>query len=260
MSAEGVRVATRVSFITAVHPHRTDHLLDTAASIHSVRRLLLANGVEADWVLAVDGPSADPATVSQARADHVLQLSARHGVSAARNIALAASTGDWVFPLDADDVLDIAGFASLFDAEIPHDIAWVASNRRWLDDSSRTPRWIVEDRTWRRHELEEQWTSPFPFHPNNVLVRRSVALAVFGWPALEANEDLAFCLNVSACGQGAGVRHVTVLYRRWPGQTIRGEGYRDAKVRSFSAIEAAVNARRSLNGMAAIRAPRPSTD
>lgn len=255
MTAAGL---PRVSFLTAAHPRRTDFLHETAESVAALRSRLLPHGIGIEWCLVVDGPGADGATVDKAGPDRVLSLPIVQGVSAARNHALAASTGEWVFPLDADDVLDVDGFEEVVATPYPDGTAWVATNRRWLDDLSRTPRWIDQPRRWRRYQLEEEWVSPFPFHPNNIMVRRSVALATFGWPGLGVNEDVGFCLNVAAAGPGLTLPAVTVLYRRWPGQTIVRTGYHDAKVHAFATIEAAVNARRGRVGLPPISAPRPS--
>ncbi|MFF3432116.1 glycosyltransferase family 2 protein [Streptomyces sp. NPDC002602] len=248
----------QISLITAAHPQRLDHLPDTSRSIEEVRRRLNRTGTAVEWIVVVDGPGADQGLVSQVKADRVHQLPIAQGVSAARNHGLAMSRGEWVFPVDADDMLDANGFESLATQAFDKDIVWVATNRLWLDDRSHTPRWINDIRRWRQFELEEEWTSPFPFHPNNMMVRRNAALAHFGWPGLGVNEDVGYCLLASAVGAGLSLPISTLLYRRWEGQTIRTKGYHEAKVHAFQTMEAVINARRLQAGLPPIKAPSPS--
>ncbi|MGI5401462.1 glycosyltransferase family 2 protein [Streptomyces sp. CA-135486] len=248
----------KVSLITAAHPQRLDHLPETSRSIEEVRRRLTRAGVAVEWIVVIDGPGADEGCVSHMLADRVHRLPIAQGVSSARNHGLAMSRGVWVFPVDADDMLDADGFESLVTRTFDEDIMWVATNRCWLDDLSPTPRWISAVRRWRQYELEEEWTSPFPFHPNNIMVRRITALSHFGWPGLGVNEDVGYCLLASAAGAGLSLPITTLLYRRWEGQTIRREGYHEAKVDSFLTMEAVINARRSQVGIPPIKAPYPS--
>ncbi|MFI1536189.1 glycosyltransferase family 2 protein [Streptomyces anandii] len=250
--------APRISIVTAAHPKRLDYLPDTSRSIEQVRQRLNRAATAMEWIVVVDGPGADEGLVAQVKADRIHRLPIAQGVSAARNHALAMSQGEWVFPVDADDMLDADGFTSLATRTFDDDIVWVASNRCWLDDRSPTPRWINGTRRWRRYELEEEWTSPFPFHPNNMMVRRTTALSFFGWPGLGVNEDVGYCLLASAAGAGLSLPTVTLLYRRWEGQTIRTEGYHEAKMQSFLTMEAVINARRRQAGLQPIKAPYPS--
>ena len=246
---------TSVDLLTPVLPRRSRYLPAAGSSILSAlndSRLAVSLG----WVVAVDGPGKIPEIGVEAAT--VVWLGQRSGCATARNLALGASHADWVTPLDADDTLDIDGLAAIA-ASLPTldpSIGWIAANRL-LFDGRHSAHWIPTDARLCPGDLARRWTAPFPFHPNTIIIRRSLALAVGGWPALMVNEDLGFILTVSEVAHGLLTTQVIQRYRVWPGQTTSTRGYAPDKERAFAIIAQVINAKRAMSGRATITSPAP---
>lgn len=241
-----------LSVLTPVLPERSRYLPEAAASVDVVRKVASALGWQLDWVVVIDGPG----DVWSLEVDaHTIRLPARAGVAAARNIGLSIASGDFVLPLDADDVLDPDGVAKVL-AGLSQDEGWVATNRVLLD-GTRTPHWNDRPRSWPLGQLASAWSAPFPFHPNSVIAGRELALGIGGWPALGANEDLAFALKLSEASEGRVDTAVSIRYRVWEPQEVHTETYLEQKALSFGFIEASINAARRGRGAAAVQAPKP---
>ena len=243
----------KISILTPVGPGKDHWLGEAADSVDGARQMATRIGYEVEWVLCLDGT--DVSRRLRARPDRVVILGGNRGLPSARNAALAASTGTWVLPLDSDDLLDIASFGRVVEAigSAGPSVGWVGFNRLLLD-GSRTPYWIDEPFAYAAGALAEQWTSPFPFHPNSAALRRDVILSAGGWPAA-LNEDIGALLVVGEVA--AGTTHPAVLtrYRVWDGQITAAATYHGDMQVAFATIEAIVNARRALLGRAAVRAP-----
>lgn len=228
---------TTLSFLTPLRPDRADYLSETAASVAAAKAACAAVGWSCEWVLVSDGPGA--VNVPDVVDVHI-DLPQRSGTAAARNIALVAASGHWVYPLDGDDCIDAQGLAALI-SHVGYGIGWVASNRRTLDGEP-TAHWHDRPREWRRGMLPQCWTSPFPFHPGSILVARHIALELGGWPALPSNEAIGFALALGAKSSGRFRPEVVTLERHWEGQTNRGSVYPQTKHLSLTAIAAMLNA------------------
>jgi glycosyltransferase involved in cell wall biosynthesis len=144
----------RVSVLTAVGAGRESWLPAAGESVALARA---AAGVELEWVVcADDGAKVDlPAGRDP---DRLLCCHGAGGVSAARNAALTAASGDWVLPLDADDELDPDGFRILLDvlADCPSTLGWIGTNRT-LIGGGRTAHWFDARRSFAVGELAAGW-------------------------------------------------------------------------------------------------------
>lgn len=242
---------TTISLLTPLDPARAIWLDELAVDIRALRSSVSA---AVEWVVCIDGPDAVglPGDVSSA-----VRLAIPGGPAAARTAALAASVGDWSLPLDADDRLDVAGTARIvteLDALEETGIGWVGASRTLLDGTP-TVHTLAGRRRWTPGMLADQWTAPFPFHPNSVVVKRALGLACGGWPALPSNEDLAFMLAVSEVASGVTVDDVITRYRIWDGQTVNDAAYVQSKEVAFATIAALHSARRVQAGRSRITPP-----
>lgn len=167
-----------MSILTAVDLSRADHLDATAASVSSALRLLERRGLAGEWVLTVDGTDHLPNVPPPAQSE-ILPWSI--GVSGARSHALANARGKWIYPLDADDLVSPEGLCHIvsYAAESTYE-GWIASSRRLLDGTS-TAHTLHHSSCWKVGALDDERTSPFPFHPNPLLVKRAIALASPGY-------------------------------------------------------------------------------
>jgi hypothetical protein len=239
--------------LTGVHCDRAGYLGDAARSVAELRAALQPSGVDVQWHVVVDGAGVLPAPPPAATT--LRHVGRQVGVSACRNLALAATGGDgWVFRLDGDDELDVPGWVALVADPAFGTAEWHPTN---LTDQHGHPtaHWFAQPRRWERWEVVEAWASPMPFHPNNVVVRAGLALAVGGWPALRVNEDLLWCFSLNEVAPGLALPHVTLRYRRWDEQVVAAADYLADKTAAFGLIAAVVNARRARAGLAPVVQP-----
>ena len=244
----------RLSLLTAVHPPRAIFLEELAASVERAHAVLTEQGHRLEWVVCVDGPGDVPHVDAPGlvRIDRPMN----GGVSAARNTALAHATGDLVMPLDHDDLADPEGLVALLADPRAATAAWLAGSPRLLDGSW-TPHRVTEEHEYAPRELEEGWRIPFPFHPNVVAVRREIALAVGGWPALTASQDLGFALALNRHYAGWALPISLVGCRLWDAQTIAQAYYPALKALDFAFLGAHVNAERAQAGLGPVSVPTP---
>ncbi len=235
----------QLSVVTAVSPSRAGFLPETAASIAAIREV-----IELEWVLVWDG-AAGP----EVGADHVGCGRAGSGISCTRNLALPYVRGELVTVVDGDDLLERDGVLSGAN-ELKEDlgIGWVGLSRRLIDGSS-TWHTVTEKRAYSAGELAEAWTTPFPFHPNSVMLRSSVLRRIGGWPAVAANEDLGMILLASEDSPGVILPEVLTRYRVWEGQEVAREDYRQIKKMAFCYIQAVLNQVRKDHARFPVEAP-----
>lgn len=242
----------QVSVVTAILPTRSDFLPLCSASIEEFKSKLLAERIALEWIVALDGPG----DVTLPHWAKVVRLPSRCGPAIARNVALAEACGEWIFPVDADDIVEANCADDLVKAFIDRDsnIGWLATNRV-LVGGEKTPHWFGEARDWAPGQLAKNWTSPFPFHPNSVIFRRRSGLEVGGWPAVPTIEDMALVLMLSELVAGASLPFITLQYRAWEGQEVRKASYDQAKTAALGVIEKTVNAFRRAHGRDPVVAP-----
>lgn len=243
-----------LTLITAAAPGRLQHFAQTCDSVREAVAAAEACGWDLRWHVTVDGPDEHgPVALPEGcPADRVLHLPRSFGAGAARTHALAGLDQDgasWVYPLDADDVIDaealveVLGDAALADPAI----GWVATSRRMLD-GEKLAYTFAGRRRWERWELVDRWVSPGSFHANSVLVRTGLVLAVGGWPALASYEDLGFLHTVSDLAAGTAVPADLTRYRVWASQSIQAPWWAGQREASQEVLVRAANARRVLAG------------
>lgn len=230
-------------------PSSSDHLAETAASIAALKEL-----ADVEWVLVFDGPGAE--TVAVPEADVIVHLPSHRGTATARNIGLVSSSGAFVHMLDGDDLVLPGILESLSALESRQELGWVAPNRVFLD-GSKTVHWHGP-KDWAAGELAEHWTTPFPFHPNSAVYRRSAVFLAGGVPSISPGDDMALMLMVSERSPGVSSTEVATAYRVWPKQAVQSIGFYERAVRSRKFIEECLNGRRLAEGKAPVVASAPA--
>ncbi|MGE0815647.1 MAG: glycosyltransferase family 2 protein [Vicinamibacterales bacterium] len=176
-------------------------------------------------VVVDDGSTDDTARIVQALSaeDPRIRLlrQPNQGVAAARNLAIAESSGEYVAPLDADDLWDptkIERQVAALDAAAP-DAAMAYCWWAWIDVAGRvldrSPRWQVEGRV-----LDRLVEVNFTGSASVPLFRRDALEAAGGYdPVLRDNgcqgcEDWDVALRVAAAHPVVVVPATLVAYRR----------------------------------------------
>lgn len=238
-----------LTLITASLPHTSRFLGDAARSIASLRAIFPA---PLHWIVVVDGPRND--ALPQMPADtEVVQSGSHRGLPVCRNMALGLVETEWVMPLDHDDIVS-EGLAQAWPRIEAASESWVAGNVEIIDGGF-SPHAAFEPRRFRVRELEENWTAPFAFYPNAVVMRTEAVRSCLGWPGLAAAEDLALVLQLNSFSEGIFLPETFFHYRVWPDQLTQKPGYTQTKAAAFEALAMMVNARRRREGREPIAAP-----
>ena len=239
--------------ITAVHVDLSQHMGDTARSVDELRAALAPRGWTVAWHVVVDGVGelgAEPAG-----ADTLIHLGRHVGVSTARNRALTATRGlGWVFRLDGDDEVDVAGWCALVDDPAFGSTQWHATNTLNFDGHPGT-RWFSQPRLWAVREVQENWVTPMVFLPGNIVCRADLALAAGGWAALRVVEDVAWCFRVNELEAGLALPYGTCRVRKWDKQTTGEDAFVADKDSAYAFLAASTNARRAREGLPPVYPP-----
>ena len=163
------------------------------------------------------------------------------GPSAARNLALSHARGEYIAPIDADDIW------------LPNKLAWQreALSRRpdaalaygWTNfvDPQLKPLYPDDRATAEGHLLEPLLRKNFICCGSNTLMRRTAVLAAGGFDeSLQAAEDWELHTRLAALHPFAAVPEVVVLYRRSPDSLssnflLMERNYRAASRKIFAA-------------------------
>lgn len=158
----------------------------------------------------------------------VLERQKNRGVSATSNACISACRGDWVHLLGSDDVIypgKVARIQAAIDewncsdlALVHADVDLIDSEGRMHARQSRKPRPAagVERESWRWLFMGEHYI----FNPTLAL-RRDAFLAIGGFDAGLALEDMDFWLRLSVDHAFARVPEVLAGYRKHPGNATR---------------------------------------
>lgn len=237
-----------ITIITPAHPEKTQYLVECANSIDKARSLLKTKAIDIEWCLSFDGK--EPVGLKNdivKTSDTLISRSSHKGISHTRNDALYSSNGEWVIPLDADDLLhpDFINFCEYLQIS---ELAWVGANRVLMSEE-KTPHWNNFFKVFPRGELASTWSSPFIFHHNSIAIRREVLLKVGGWPIIEYNEDMALAMLVNELYSGEITPLIMNYYRVWDGQEVQSSDYLNKKSVMFERIETLINTQRANKGI-----------
>ncbi|MGC8461973.1 MAG: glycosyltransferase family 2 protein [Candidatus Dormibacteria bacterium] len=209
-----------------------------------------------EWIVVIDDPSEIPSV--DAHADVlIIRSPMRGGTSAARNYALASSTGTWVMPLDHDDLVDASGLLHALHEPKATKYDWFVGQAVNVGGSRDQKRVRNPGAVWAPRQLEETWQCPLQFHPNIIIARRDLALSVGGWPAISGVQDLVFLMFLNRHAAGTEVDHCFTHIRRWDMQTTSQAYWLDVKKQDFHLLGAIINAERSQHGLAPVSVPDP---
>lgn len=236
----------KLSVITACLPSKAEFLAETAASIPH-RLNMDSKTWDVEWILVLDGKGNMPPFVNKTPTI-IMQTGHREGVSAARNRALLASTGEWIVNLDGDDKLIPDGLNMVAETiEDNNNVGWAAGVL--LNNGVKPYPELTEssNKVWNPGQLVDEWTVPMAFHPGVTWMRRDLLLATGGWPALTAVEDKLPVFAVSELSAGVTVPHATHFYRRHPEQSTITESHAEGREHALKFTASVLTERRRLN-------------
>lgn len=164
---------------------------------------------------STDGTRELVARVKDSRLRYLYQDN--RGPAAARNRGIAAAQGQYIAPLDADDLAlpqRLEGQLAMLEAE--PDLAVVGSGYVWIDDEGHHLSWA--NHSWQKYpELNEfrNWLFDCPFVPSATMFRRAAWVDVGGFDEdLIGPEDWNFWMRLALHGHRmAWHREVVCLYR-----------------------------------------------
>lgn len=171
-------------------------------------------------IVVDDGSTDNTGKLARARGAKVLRHKSNRGVSAARNTAInIAAKYDWLYCLDADNVLDSDSF---------HMVINMASQHEWNIVAPAEIRSFENDDLSTAHALWEPWgrsyltvddlfkTHSHPVSSGNYLFTRSIWLQAGGYPEFTKTLDSwGFGLRALMAGALFGVCQNAFYFHRW---------------------------------------------
>lgn len=217
-----------ISVLTPAHAASAPYLSQTAASVLDQT---LPTGWELEWIVQADNGSAGAvydALPLDARISFGDNGPVRLGAGPTRNVALARARGDWVQPLDADDLLLPGALAHIVDtsAAAP-EVHWLFSQANDLlpDHTQRSYRPRLAPMGFIPAGHFTAWMDAhggqIPVPATAVSYRTTTLRALGGWGALPIGEDIILLAVVTALTDGWQSPQTTWLYRQHGGQVSR---------------------------------------
>jgi glycosyltransferase involved in cell wall biosynthesis len=186
------------------------------ASIDSVLSQTHAN---LELIIVDDGSSDTTPQILAALTDPRIRIfhQSHTGPSSARNLALAHARGEYIAPIDADDIWLPAKLEWQQQALTRRPDAALAYGWTNFVDPQLKPLYPDDRATAEGHLLEELLRKNFICCGSNTLMRRTAVLAAGGFDeSLQAAEDWELHTRLAARHPFAAVPEVVVLYRRSP--------------------------------------------
>jgi glycosyltransferase involved in cell wall biosynthesis len=157
------------------------------------------------------------------------------GASGTRNQILTRAKGEFIFPLDADDVLQPQAIKILAEGFTKaDDIGW--SVGRWdelYDEDQTVKEWrhvdteAVRDKKWIAEDIKRTGQTPFAMSP--VLYRTDAIMELGGWPGFPEWEDSLLLISVNRRWRGWTTPKLTGYYRRHLNQTTKDPRFKESK-------------------------------
>ncbi|WP_320775648.1 glycosyltransferase [Streptomyces sp. CRN 30] len=217
-----------ISVVTPVHAGGDAYLHEAYASLRG-ERSRLPDGWDLRWVVQEDGRSGRPLKGLPDDPWISPGSARRGGPGVARTMALPRATGDLVRTLDADDAVLPGGLARDIRTMTAHPgIGWcVSAGLDLLPDGTTAPGPYdpPEGPLAFATLLAAYDDDLFPVIGTHLTVRRTLLLALGGWPAVPAWEPIATVLNCAAVAPGRMIAEPSGYYRKHPGQTTAQADY-----------------------------------
>ncbi|MER0477339.1 glycosyltransferase [Streptomyces sp. Edi2] len=219
--------------VAVITPTRLDPLRRTY--FLELYRSLEAQRVTFEWIIAPNGPDADPATIPDVIAkDPRVTVCARPrpGAAPARNIAMNAVTAPFTCFVDDDDVLPPDSLSTRYHHAVETGLGWVAGWSADLLEDGSLNTWVCPTPVG-RHEAGDVWTywpSPDkkpPLGHTMLLTRTEIARACGGQGGLWKGEDYVYVMAVTGRSAGELLPVVTYHYRDHAHQMTEAATYLD---------------------------------
>ncbi|GAA3858861.1 glycosyltransferase family 2 protein [Streptomyces sedi] len=220
-----------ISVITPVHGGSEPYLPDAHRSVAAQR---LPDGWDLQWVVQEDGRTGGPLAALPDEPWISPGAGRAGGAARARTLALHRAAGVLTRTLDADDLLpDERTLARDIEALAAHpDLAWTVAPALDLHPDGRLvpgpcdpppgplpPELLVDGAR----------VGVLPVMGTTFTVYTALLVAIGGWPALPAYEDVGPLLAAEALSGGLMQAEPGEIYRKHPGQSTADPAYHDAE-------------------------------
>lgn len=224
-----------VSVITPVGPAWSkDFLID-------VKESLQLNTTDYEWILSCDGANfhdvARSVVAEHSSSTKVIGGTNRVGIARARNRALALARGEWVYPMDSDDIC-LQGIDKLLEAALNNQTVWAAGLAYDVDETGMNIIYEPDDNLAPFHDIiplngfldQKNKTGQYPFLcAGATFIRADVVRKLSGWDEelRDAGEDITLMVKVSANYEGAWVNNPVMFYRKHLASITAGRRFRE---------------------------------
>ncbi|MFB8401190.1 glycosyltransferase [Streptomyces sp. NPDC055912] len=213
---------------TQLDPRRRHYLTD-------LYRSLTLQSIPFEWVIAPNGPDADPAVIPSLIANDPrvrIRPRPKPGAAPARNLALNDVTAPYTCFVDDDDLLPPDSLAVRYHRAVETGLGWVAGWSADLHLDGTLSTWVCPTPVG-RHEPGDVWTywpspaSKPPLGHTMLLARTELARACGGHGGLWKGEDYVYVMSISGRSAGELLPVVTYHYRDHEHQMTEDTAYRD---------------------------------
>ena len=227
-----------VTVITPVGPAwNKDFLID-------VKKSLQLNTTEFEWILSCDGANFDDVSeaviTEHSSSIKVIGGMDRIGIAKARNDALTLAQGNWVYPMDSDDIC-LQGIDKLLKSALNNQTVWAAGLAYDVDETGLNIIYKPDNSLAPFNNIiplngfldQKNKTGQYPFLCAGAnLVRTDIVKKFGGWDEelRDAGEDITLMIKVSAHYEGAWVNDPLFYYRKHPASITAGRWQRIIKV------------------------------